>query len=485
MAKRIRITAVIFTLLLLTVLQSAQNSSTDILSQYQKIQYDTQKNRLFRYEDGAPKDNYYNSIVDNYGYLWLEVYPPNIFKFNGISFQNIAKDLPQVERDSLLDYSLIRDNNKNIFFGGRHYIYKWNGYKIIKYAFPKDDRIRECKKIKNKILAVGDKGYAVLKDNSWKYIRIPIKHYVQEGLYAYGYFKDRGLLNWQEQEFILDKNDCLYQLHYESVTNTDYETVFLDNGEDFVVTRYSDKGLKNIPCITKEELNKQFTAQKKKFVPSFQITDNDEIYVLCDRTEYIYKLNPDNSLFQKVNLAKGVLLDSNSCYGTHRNFLTSCRNDTLFFSEIDSGINYNKEEYYYPDYNPDQDCFILYKNDYSFIQAVDKKRVNYQALVLTAIPGIDCLIPVTMPEASTKGEYVYWRKFTNILIKNNNVLYSVADKKIPGVHRIYITNVDSNISQCISVADKATYLTLIDYNPVSKCIMFAGQEGIREVCISK
>ena len=485
MVKRIRITAVIFTLLLLTVLQSAQNSSTDILSQYQKIQYDTQKGRLFRYEDGAPKDDTYHCYVDNYGYLWLAVYPSKIFKFNGISFQNIAKDLPQVERDSLLDYSMIRDNNKNIFFGGRHYIYKWNGYKIIKYAFPKDDRIRVYKKIKNKILAVGEKGYAVLKDNSWKYIRIPIKHYVQEGLYAYGYFKDRGLLNWQKQEFILDKNDCLYQLHYESVTNTDYETVFLDNGEDFVVTRYSDNGLKNIPCITKEELNKQFIAQKKKFVPSFHITENDEIYVLCDRTEYIYKLNPDNSLFQKVNLAKGVLLDSNSSYGTHRNFLTSCRNDTLFFSEIDSGIDYNKEEYYYPDYNPAQDCYILYKNNYSFIQAVDKKRVNYQALVLTAIPGIDCLNPVTMPEASTKGEYVYWRKFTNILISNNNVLYSVADKKIPGVHKIYITNVDSNTSQCISVADKATYLTLIDYNPLSKCIMFAGQEGIREVCISK
>ena len=206
MVKRIRITAVIFTLLLLTVLQSAQNSSTDILSQYQKIQYDTQKSRLFRYEDGAPKDDTYHCYVDNYGYLWLAVYPSKIFKFNGISFQNIAKDLPQVERDSLLDYSMIRDNNKNIFFGGRHYIYKWNGYKIIKYAFPKDDRIRVYKKIKNKILAVGDKGYAVLKDNSWKYIRIPIKHYTQEGLMAYFFsYGFSSLSNWQKQEFILDK----------------------------------------------------------------------------------------------------------------------------------------------------------------------------------------------------------------------------------------------------------------------------------------
>jgi len=185
MAKRIRITAAIFTLLLLTVLQSAQNSATDILSQYQKIQYETQKSRLFRYEDGAPKSNY--SVVDNYGYLWLEVYPSKIFKFNGISFQNITKQLPQVERDSLLNNSLISDNNKNIFFVGRHYLYKWNGYKIIKYAFPRDDRIREYQMIKNKILAVGDKGYAVLKDNSWKYIRIPIKHYTQEGLLAYSF----------------------------------------------------------------------------------------------------------------------------------------------------------------------------------------------------------------------------------------------------------------------------------------------------------
>ena len=480
MAKRIRITAVIFNLLLLTVLQSAQNSATDILSQYQKIQSETQKSRLFRYEDGAPKSNY--SVVDNYGYLWLEVYPPKIFKFNGISFQNITKQLPQVERDSLLNNSLISDNNKNIFFVGRHYLYKWNGYKIIKYAFPKDDRIREYKGIKNKILAVGDKGYAVLKDNSWKYIRIPVKHYVQEELLAYVSFnKDSDLLNWQKQEFILDKNDCLYQLHY----NINYETVFLNPEEDLVITGYSDKGLKNIPCITKEEIYKQFTAQKKKFVPSFHITDNDDIYILCDRTEYIYKLNPEKALFQRVNLVKGVLLDSSSSYGSHRNFLTSCRNDTLFFSEIDSGIDYNKEEYYYPNYNPDQDCYIFYKNDCSFIKADYNKSLNYQALVLTAIPGISSLNPVTMPEASTEGEYVYYRKFTNIFIKNNNVLYSITDKKIPGVHRIYITNVDSNTFQFISVADKANYLTIIDYNPVSKCIMFAGQEGIREVCISK
>jgi len=494
MAKRIRITAIIFTLLLLTILQSAQNSSTDILSQYQKIQDETQKTRLFRYEDGAPKGNSYWSTSDNFGYLWLEVYPTKIFKFNGISFQDITKQLPQVERDSLLDWSFRSSKDKIVSFAGRHYIYKWNGYKIVKYAFPKDDRIRYSRCIKDKILAVGDKGYAVLKNNSWKYLRIPIKYYFQEGSYLYTILrKDGELEEWHFQDFILDNYDRLYQLHYEIETITiNDKPIIINPEEDFVITRYSDKGIEQIPCITKEEIKEQFTSRKKKLMPSFfHITERDEIYICCDRTEYMYKLNTEKSLFSRANWAKGVLLDSNIHYGTHRNFLTSCRNDTLFFSEIDSGIDYNKEEYYYPHYNPDQDCYILYKNDFGSIpgnlniSGDLNKRSNLQALVLTAIPGESYLNPVTMPEASTEGEYSYGRKFTKLLIKNNSVLYSIADKKIPGVHKIYVVDVLSNTYSFISVTDKANFLTIIDYNPISKCIMFAGQEGIREVCISK
>jgi hypothetical protein len=486
MVKRIRITAIIFTLLLLTILQSAQNSSTDILSQYQKIQDETQKTRLFRYEDGAPKSNSYESASDNFGYLWLEFYPTKIFKFNGISFQDITKQLPQVERDSLLYWSFHSSKDKIVSFAGRHYIYKWNGYKIVKYAFPKDDRIRDYRWIKDKILAVGDKGYAVLKNNSWKYLRIPIKYYVQEGSFVYTILREDGELEeWHFQDFILDNNDRLYQLHYEMVTQTiNYSPVFINPEEDFVITRYSDKGIEQIPCITKEEIKEQFTSRKKKLMPYFHITEREEISICCDRTEYMYKLNTEKSLFSRANWAKGVLLNFYSQYGIHCNFLTSCRNDTLFFSEIDSGIDYNKEEYYYPHYNPDQDCYILYKNDFSFIPGNLNKRSNLQALVLAAIPGESYLNPVTMPEASTEGEYSYGGKVTNLLIKNNSVLYSIADKKIPGVHKIYVVDVLSNTYSFISVADKANFLTIIDYNPISKCIMFAGQEGIREVCIS-
>jgi hypothetical protein len=192
---------------------SRPTPGNDLLAQYRKIQAETKNSRLFRYDDGAPKSNYYTVEEDQFGYLWLATDAFRIYRFNGVAFTEMSASFPKAERDSLIKGSLFSDDDKTIHLIGRNYVYRWNGYRFIKYIFPKRDRIREYQCLNNRILAVGDKGYAVLKGDSWKYTAIHITHYSSDdGFNGYtfnAYASEKNMLVKEtSQKFALDYTDA-------------------------------------------------------------------------------------------------------------------------------------------------------------------------------------------------------------------------------------------------------------------------------------
>jgi len=150
---------------------SSSPNAASALDEYQRIQKESSSSRLFSYADGAPV-NISDTYMDEFGYLWLGSYDPTqYYRFNGTRFQDMFAEFHPVEKDSLIGNYVMQTEQRTIHIAGRHKLYRWNGYRFERFAFPKDDRIEQAQISGDAVLCIGNKGYAVLKDNSWSYIR--------------------------------------------------------------------------------------------------------------------------------------------------------------------------------------------------------------------------------------------------------------------------------------------------------------------------
>lgn len=474
MARLTKYSIFTFFLFLLVLIQAAQPNGTDALGRYQKVLSETKNSRLFRYDDGAPKNESVYNCVDKFGYLWTETNPFKLYRFNGVSFTEWTSLFPQAERDSLIEYSFVDDDDRNIYLFGRHYLYRWNGYKFVRYAFPKDDRIKVITMVKNKPLAIGNKGYAVLNGDNWKYIRIPVIHYSQDVARSYSWVsgveeKDL-LLSETAQEWTLDVKDRLYEMHYDR--NWNYQTgesIIEVPKTEFTITRYSSAGREILACISKQALQSDFVQKNQPFRPEFKITDQHEIYIQCLGTDDLYYLDGKRSLFSKTTWPKGALLQTYGNAG--RKAFAFSRNDTLFvkITERPTAIDIHEQDYYFPGYDPLCEYNILYQDSSIGIKPGKERYTKSRSVYLRIIPGIDYINPLKTSELNDE----------EVFIQDGRLAYSIVNKAVKGTHRVYVKDPVNNVDSFIDVADDAEHLKIIDFNRAGKSIMVAGKEGIR------
>lgn len=460
-------------LLLLAFIQAAQPQENDLLAKYRKIQAETKNSRLFRYDDGAPKSNYYTVEEDQFGYLWLATDAFRIYRFNGVAFTEMSASFPKAERDSLIKGSLFSDDDKTIHLIGRNYVYRWNGYRFIKYIFPKRDRIREYQCLNNRILAVGEKGYAVLKGDSWKYTVIPITHYGHRDEFSSFFISQFASLKnlisrYSEQEYALDSKDCLYQIHYDSVWNflkAKHEAYLPDT--DFNVTRYSKHGREILPCITKQLLKEHFYDKRKPFQPEFKLTQNKDLYLLCLGSPEFYYLDREKAKFVEASWIDGNLLETEGIAA--RDAFAYCRSDTLFLKIINQGSVFDADtkEYYYPGFVESKRYQVFHQDKVITISgsAIDW---NQNSVLLRAIEGVSYLNPAATPET--------WDRLS--LTRAGWIGFSEANKTISNTHKLYLLHSETNTLKKLEIVDEAEVLQILDYNPHSNCIMVAGKDGI-------
>ncbi|MDY0152114.1 MAG: SpoIIE family protein phosphatase [Candidatus Cloacimonas sp.] len=478
MSKGVIGAVIVFSLLLLAFTQAAQSPQVDILKQYQKIQSEAKNYRLFSYDDGAPKGSSYESKVDNFGYLWIATDYTQIHRFNGSSFMDILAQLPATERDSLLSYSLTQDNEKRIYLVGKHYLYRWNGYKLLKYAFPKDDRIREYREINGKLLAVGNNGYAVLNYDKWIYTRIPIKHYKEDGTHNIVILTKHGFYSpykSKRQDFCIDNHNRLYQMHYDSFGGTEDGSQGLSNsGEDFSISRYSAAGIETLPCLTQAERYKLFFQNQLEFSPVFRINPQSEVSIVFAGTEHRFLWDLKKGAFRLNTLPNSKLLSCSSYLGEHRKVLTYSRADTLFIKEFYMDVPLPIRGYYYPNFRSDRNYRIAFENDWLFVN----EKYSQQTVVLKIVPGLSYMNPVSTPELNSGREYATLRETCEPMYEGNKIVYTRSDPKLSGVHSVYLIDVETNSCQTLQVADNAPYLSVLDYNVNNNSILVAGKEGI-------
>lgn len=491
MSRLIKLLIIISLLLILAFIQAAHTNGADALSQYQKIQSKEKNYRLFRYEDGAPEASNYRCFRDQFDYLWTQT-AKSIYRFNGISFQDMRRELPEVERDSLLELKTLQGSESKVYLTGRHYIYKWIGHRFIKYVFPKDDRIKRSQFVNSKLLAIGTNGYGVLDGDKWLYVRIGIEDYTDYTLYGIRYLKTDNVTSTVSR-FTLDRNNNLYAIHYQALYSLQRSILIpIQSSGAFAVKMYSAKGKFVFPVFSEDEGRNQFDKKGIVLQAEFKTTANWGIYLTFPGTNIVYRFNEENQLFLNQSIINGkqlsIISTSNSIEDRYSSYLTNnrivyTRSDTLFIHDLDHGIDYYRGDYYYDPITPDT-WYLIY-TEKGLIEV--KNQIThgfdfvYPRHVLREVSGLLYLNPVETPAIDTPLRYgnapSYWND-------GQYLAYSVAQSSVKGTHRLYLINLAAGTRKEIEVADEAESLHILDYNEVSNYLTIAGKDGIRLVSLS-
>jgi len=138
------------------------------LEEYNNILKDQKRARVFKFSDGYPKVGFY-ILTDQNGMKWYGQYEPRtLFAFTGTNFLDVLTTNKIAQNDSI--GINVQTKDKTPYVMGKQHIYKWNGYKLLAYKFPEEDKI--CLLYgadDNSVYCYGVKGYAVLNNNSWNY----------------------------------------------------------------------------------------------------------------------------------------------------------------------------------------------------------------------------------------------------------------------------------------------------------------------------
>ena len=349
MYKFLHVLIIILCLLLLASVEKAQITSVDALQKYQQIQSESRQTRGFKYEEGTPK-SLWGVQRDCMGYLWFRaINPLKYYRFNGVSFQDVFSGYPKTQTDSLFYTSPLLTYKKITHFAGRHYLYRWNGFKLQCFAFPKDDRIAQCSVTGEKVYCLGSKGFAILDKDKWIYVRIPIDSRLVQGE-LFSTWKSSSNISektgkMKRELMILSGNNELVLLKYETMQSTlTSNDIPFHTEQDMQLEVYSNKGKRLINLAKKEELN-TFADKQIVLQPVMALSRSNELFVYIKGTNLLYKIDtvkgktiqqplPENAMilhYESVALHNDWVVYQTATYINALNFKDSISNNPILY----------------------------------------------------------------------------------------------------------------------------------------------------------
>ena len=460
---------------------AAKSGKNGILEEYQRIQESNSSIRTFSYEDGAPQI-IYSTLRDNYGYLWTQNYDTgnHIHRFNGTSFTDIQKEEPLIKNDSLVA-NIIQTNDKTIHLATRHYLLRWIGYRFIRYAFPKDDRIIEAQAVDNRIMCIGVKGYAVLDGNKWTYLRTPVLGAISADR-SRSYFGSispytgsissldgaGNLINLQVEEF-----KALKKLK-RSIFSV--EIIAYPWKKDLMLQYYSKQGRYDIQVLKMEQI-KNLADQDIIIDMKLVNLPSGATHLCFLGTNMIFRFDSERRKLFAKHLQEGSKIRAIAKDKQHNIWICYEQDKHLYLQELGDAVNPVGMKYYLPEgaYDPITNYHILLDDETHMVS--NRIYFNTSSALFRLNRGYPELSKCEFPEINITGDYAYG-VYPDLKIFNHYVCLGVPRKDMPGVHRIYLYDMLNGQKEYLDVSDPASNITCLDYNHESRIIMVKGRDRL-------
>jgi len=470
-------------LMQLALIGAAQNASDSALKQYQRIQSESQNQRFFRYDDGAPKFGYRFSkpLRDESGYPWFETENPNTYyRFNGTTFQNMTSSFPPEERDSLL--SMLKTDGDIIHLSSKHYLYRWEGHKFSKFAFPKDDAINHTQAQENKILCVGTKGYAVLDGNNWKYIRINLnstKDNKDELRFSYKASGRLETATYDQVYYSLDSSDLLYRLKHRnqySFGESSMDLIPMIWNRDLVLDCFSSNGYVSIPILNTDQLM-AFYHKNQVIIPELRQLSNGSIYIYIKDTNLLFWIDPKLKKAVIKNYPIDTRIHAIERVNEREDWIFYSVNGELVASELGSQLESQPNIFRMVLSTPylQKEYLIRFGN---YIFRIGAINGEVSETIYRIDKGFGKFYPVDSPDLKTTYAS------GTMLLTGKYLAYSVRNKNLSQVHDLYVTDFYDRIRK-YQIVDPAENLRVVDFNELSEVLMLAGKEHIIALSLKK
>ena len=469
----------ICSILMLAFMGSAQNQKMDSLRLYQQIQAESKNHRYFRYEDGAPKSDSYETCIDNYGYLWVKTH--KYYLFNGITFKDMLSLVSASERDSIINPtdSGFQTTDKRIMIASRQSLYQWNGYAFKKYLFPKYDRIVLYKVSGNKVLCIGVHGFAVLDSGKWVYTKIKMPNLYDEFGYIPNFFSD--IISSTSSITIrcigLDTNNKLHYLSYELPILVQFGSLFrisvkaTKRDSDLELSCYSKDGINQNGIMSSTEFNR-LIEQGKTPMPNLSNAPVGLILYVRDSNS-LFKFDEENK-----NFVKQILNEKSTIVTCDADYVYHTRGDSLFITSLQDLGTSAQIDYYIPakDYKPDEYSYLILDEDKDENLVPHRTGSGDKLKVYKLYKNVAYLNPVATASISTDG-YIF---------EHNNLIYSSTEADKPGIHTITLHNLYyEGLKRTIKVTDPANKLKLLSFNKAGNCLLVAGKEQLHLINLNQ
>jgi hypothetical protein len=397
----------------------------------------------------------------------------------------MRRELPEVERDSLLEFGTLQDSESKVYLTGRHHIYKWNGYRFIKYTFPKDDRIKLSKFVNSKLLAIGNNGYGVLDSDQWTYYRISIKDYTDSNFYA-AVITENSVFSYTVMDCTLDSDNRLFEMHYQKNFSLKDDIMPKQTLSPFVISVYSAKGKFVIPLFSAHEIENLFSSKGIQMEPEFKTTAGWGTYLTFNGTDLVFRFDGTKQRFLIQKIITGKQLSTSSNRYLAHNRIVYTRSDTLFVHDLDHGIDYYQGDHFYYPTAPNTTYLIYTEKGLIGVDYKTAKGSNliFPRQVLKEVSGLQYLNPVDTQALNPPVRSSMAKDYPSYWNDGKYLAYSVAQSSVKGTHRLYLINLAAGTRKEIEVADEAESLQILDYNEVSNYLTIAGKDGIRLVSLS-
>lgn len=173
MRPKLNLAIVLICVIMLPLLTGASPEMQKAISEYQRVLDANRSIRVFRIDEGAPKDLRF-AFEDKHGYPWFRGRSdgPGVYRFDGEGFKDLFAGFSRVHRDSLLGVEQSPDKQTIIAYG-KHHIYEWLGHDWQIHSFTKGDVVDYVQVYRYTVLCIGQKSYCILSNNGWKSKKLP------------------------------------------------------------------------------------------------------------------------------------------------------------------------------------------------------------------------------------------------------------------------------------------------------------------------
>lgn len=153
------------------ILGFSQSTETTLaLEEYSRIVDENRSYRSYGAESGL-KGNTHFQFSDEDGYRWYSSNDDGykIYRFNGISFDDVISGDKLASQDTMLPVLIQTKTTHQIYASGAHNLYLWQDYSWKKYAFHKQDTILRMLCYGDDVYCIGEKGMGLFIKGVWMY----------------------------------------------------------------------------------------------------------------------------------------------------------------------------------------------------------------------------------------------------------------------------------------------------------------------------